>query len=45
MVVPHGICNPLQVIDIDYVNEAYKRMEKGDVKFRFVIDINKSLHM
>lgn len=35
----------LQVIDIDYVNEAYKRMEKGDVKFRFVIDINKSLVM
>jgi D-arabinose 1-dehydrogenase-like Zn-dependent alcohol dehydrogenase len=32
-----------QVIDIDYVNEAMKRMEKGDVKFRFVIDINKSL--
>ncbi len=33
----------LQVIDIDYVNEAMKRMEKGDVHFRFVIDINKSL--
>jgi hypothetical protein len=32
-----------QVIDIDYVNEAMKRMEKGDVHFRFVIDINKSL--
>lgn len=36
---------PVQVIDIDYVNEAMKRMEKGDVKFRFVIDINKSLVM
>jgi D-arabinose 1-dehydrogenase-like Zn-dependent alcohol dehydrogenase len=31
------------VIDIDYVNEAMVRMEAGDVKFRFVIDINKSL--
>jgi hypothetical protein len=38
-------CCPLQVIDIDYVNEAMKRMEKGDVHFRFVIDINKSLHL
>lgn len=38
------LCNSLlQVIDIDYVNEAMKRMEKGDVHFRFVIDINKSL--
>jgi cinnamyl-alcohol dehydrogenase len=35
----------VQVIDMDYVNEAMKRMEKGDVKFRFVIDINKSLHL
>ena len=40
------LCNSLlQVIDIDYVNEAMKRMEKGDVHFRFVIDINKSLVM
>lgn len=38
-------CCLSQVIDIDYVNEAMKRMEKGDVKFRFVIDINKSLHL
>jgi cinnamyl-alcohol dehydrogenase len=33
----------VQVIDVDYVNTAMERMEKGDVKFRFVIDINKSL--
>jgi D-arabinose 1-dehydrogenase-like Zn-dependent alcohol dehydrogenase len=38
-------CCRLQVIDMDYVNEAMKRMEKGDVHFRFVIDINKSLHL
>jgi len=35
----------MQVVDIDYVNEAMKRMQEGDVKFRFVIDINKSLHL
>jgi D-arabinose 1-dehydrogenase-like Zn-dependent alcohol dehydrogenase len=28
-----------------YVNDAMKRMEAGDVKFRFVIDINKSLSL
>jgi cinnamyl-alcohol dehydrogenase len=39
----HHMHTRAQVIDIDYVNEAMKRMEKGDVKFRFVIDINKSL--
>ena len=32
-----------KVIDASYTNEAYKRMEKGDVQFRFVIDVNKSM--
>lgn len=40
-----NITSDVEVIDITYANEAYKRMEKGDVKFRFVIDINKSLAM
>jgi D-arabinose 1-dehydrogenase-like Zn-dependent alcohol dehydrogenase len=39
------VCHAVQVIDIDYVNEAMTRMVKGDVHFRFVIDINKSLVM
>eukprot|EP00878_Enallax_costatus_P019318 GHUV01020379.1.p1 GENE.GHUV01020379.1~~GHUV01020379.1.p1 ORF type:complete len:311 (+),score=104.24 GHUV01020379.1:723-1655(+) len=39
----HNITADVEVIDIDNVNTAMKRMEKGDVKFRFVIDINKSL--
>ncbi|KAI8464340.1 MAG: chaperonin 10-like protein [Monoraphidium minutum] len=38
-----NIVSDVEVITMDYANEAYKRMEKGDVKFRFVIDINKSL--
>jgi uncharacterized zinc-type alcohol dehydrogenase-like protein len=25
---------------MDYINEAYERMNKSDVKYRFVIDIN-----
>lgn len=36
---------PVQVVDMDYCNEAMKRMVEGDVHFRFVIDINKSLVM
>jgi len=27
------------VINIDYINEAYERMIKGDVRYRFVIDM------
>jgi alcohol dehydrogenase (NADP+) len=27
------------VINMDYINEAYERMIKNDVKYRFVIDM------
>jgi alcohol dehydrogenase (NADP+) len=39
----HGIVSDVEVISIDYINEAYERMMKGDVRYRFVIDL-KSLH-
>lgn len=35
----HGITSDVEVINIQYVNKAYVRMEKGDVKYRFVIDM------
>ena len=35
----HGIASDIELIDIDRINEAYERMIKGDVKYRFVIDI------
>ena len=35
----HNIVSDVEVIPIDYINEAYERMEKGDVKYRFVIDM------
>ncbi|MEJ8800449.1 NAD(P)-dependent alcohol dehydrogenase [Pontibacter sp. H249] len=35
----HNILSDVEVIPIDYVNEAYERMLKGDVKYRFVIDM------
>ncbi len=35
----HGIVSDVEVIRMDYINEAYERMLKGDVKYRFVIDM------
>lgn len=35
----HNITSEVEVIDMQYINEAYDRMEKSDVKYRFVIDI------
>jgi len=36
----HGIVSDIELIRIDQVNEAYERMIKGDVRYRFVIDMN-----
>ncbi|WP_164108418.1 MULTISPECIES: NAD(P)-dependent alcohol dehydrogenase [Sphingobacterium] len=35
----HGILPETEMIDIDYVNEAYQRVLDSDVKYRFVIDM------
>ncbi|TCV96616.1 NAD(P)-dependent alcohol dehydrogenase [Biostraticola tofi] len=35
----HGIVSDVEIIDIQYINEAYERMLKSDVKYRFVIDM------
>ena len=35
----HGITSDVEVINIDYINQAYERMMKGDVRYRFVIDM------
>ncbi|KAL0463436.1 UNVERIFIED_CONTAM: 8-hydroxygeraniol dehydrogenase [Sesamum latifolium] len=39
----HQILPEVEVIPIDYVNTAMERLEKGDVKYRFVIDVGNSL--
>jgi alcohol dehydrogenase (NADP+) len=39
----HGLTCDIELITIDKINEAYERMLKSDVKYRFVIDIAKSL--
>lgn len=36
----HNITSDVEVIDINYINEAYERMLKGDVRYRFVIDMS-----
>jgi len=35
----HNITSDVEVIKADYINEAYERMLKNDVRYRFVIDI------
>ncbi|RKZ13644.1 NAD(P)-dependent alcohol dehydrogenase [bacterium] len=35
----HGITSDVEVIPMQQVNEAYARLEKGDVKYRFTIDM------
>lgn len=35
----HNITADIEMIDIQNINEAYERLLKGDVKYRFVIDM------
>lgn len=35
----HGITSEIELIAMDKINEAYERMLKSDVRYRFVIDI------
>lgn len=35
----HGIVSDIELIPIQKINEAYERMIRGDVKYRFVIDL------
>jgi uncharacterized zinc-type alcohol dehydrogenase-like protein len=35
----HNIVSDIELIDIKDINEAFDRMEKGDVRYRFVIDM------
>ncbi|MDC8014462.1 NAD(P)-dependent alcohol dehydrogenase [Tahibacter soli] len=36
----HGIASDIELIPMQSINEAYERMIKGDVRYRFVIDIS-----
>jgi uncharacterized zinc-type alcohol dehydrogenase-like protein len=35
----HGIVSDIETIPMNYINDAYERMLKSDVKYRFVIDM------
>ena len=35
----HNITSDVEIISMDQVNEAYERVLKSDVKYRFVIDM------
>jgi uncharacterized zinc-type alcohol dehydrogenase-like protein len=35
----HGITSDVEVINMEYINDAYDRILKSDVKYRFVIDM------
>jgi alcohol dehydrogenase (NADP+) len=35
----HGITSDIEMIRMDQVNEAYERLLRGDVRYRFVIDM------
>jgi uncharacterized zinc-type alcohol dehydrogenase-like protein len=35
----HGITSDIELIQIQQINEAYERLQKSDVKYRFVIDM------
>ena len=37
----HGIACDIETIAPDQINEAYERMERSDVRYRFVIDMSK----
>jgi uncharacterized zinc-type alcohol dehydrogenase-like protein len=36
----HSIFAEIETIAVSQINEAYERMIKGDIKYRFVIDMS-----
>ena len=35
----HQIVSDVEMIRMDQIDEAYERLERGDVRYRFVIDM------
>jgi uncharacterized zinc-type alcohol dehydrogenase-like protein len=35
----HGIVSDIELISIEQINEAYERVLKSDVRYRFVVDL------
>lgn len=34
-----GITSTIEVVKMDYINTALERLEKNDVRYRFVVDV------
>lgn len=34
-----GLASMIEVIKMDYINTAFERLEKNDVRYRFVVDV------
>lgn len=34
-----GLTSLVEVVKMDYVNQAFERMERNDVRYRFVLDV------
>ncbi|KAL5555773.1 hypothetical protein UlMin_038009 [Ulmus minor] len=39
----HNITSDIELIPMDYINTAFERLAKSDVRYRFVIDVGNSL--
>lgn len=37
-----GLSCMIEVVKIDYINKAFERLEKNDVRYRFVVDVKGS---
>lgn len=34
-----GLTSTIEIVKMDYVNEAIERLERNDVRYRFVVDV------
>lgn len=34
-----GVTSIIEVVKMDYINKAIERLEKNDVRYRFVVDV------
>lgn len=34
-----GLTTMIEIVKMDYANEAFERMERNDVRYRFVLDV------
>ena len=37
-----GLSSMIKVVKMDYVNKAFERLEKNDVRYKFVVDVARS---